>query len=97
MESACVAGRIKSRLARPTLQSIKRAAMMEHILQAEHHVMLGERHIERQREIVAKLEKTDPQEASRARALLAQFEELQVMHITDRDRLRNELAKIEAP
>jgi hypothetical protein len=70
---------------------------MGHLLQSENHVVRGERHIERQREIAASLEKTDRQEARRARDLLAQFEEMQVMHIVFRDRLRSELAKVEAP
>ena len=85
------------RLSPATLQTIKRVEMMDHLLQSEHHVMRGEHHIERQREIVASLEKTDPQEAGRARELLAQFEEMQVMHIIYRDRLRSQLGKVEAP
>jgi hypothetical protein len=84
------------RLSPATLQTIKRVEMMDHLLQSEHHVMRGEHHIERQREVVASLEKTDPQ-ASRARQLLVQFEEMQVMHITYRDRLRSELADLEEP
>lgn len=76
-----------------TLQSIRRQAMMDHLLQVEHHVMQGERHVERQREIVAKLEQIDPEEAARALELLAQFEQMQAMHIADRERLRHELGK----
>jgi gluconate kinase len=81
------------RVSPATLQSIKRAAMRNHLLQIEQHVMQGERHIERQREIVAKLEQIDAEHAFRARELLAQFEQMQVMHIADRDRLREELEK----
>jgi gluconate kinase len=74
-----------------TVQSFKRAAIMDHLLQIEHHVMQGERHIERQREIVAKLERSDVGQAGQARELLAQFEQMQVMHVADRDRLRKSL------
>ena len=80
-----------------TLQSIKRRAMMDHLLQVEHHVMQGQRHVERQREIVAKLEKIRSADANSARALLAQFEDMQAMHIADRDRLYRELEKTGSP
>lgn len=45
----------------------------------------------RQREIVAELER-DGHDVSEARKLLVQFEELQAMHVADRDRLIDELA-----
>jgi hypothetical protein len=76
-----------------TLQSVKRRAMMDHLLQVEHHVVQGQRHVERQREIVARLEQIESEEAGRARELLAQFEQMQAMHIADRDRLCNELER----
>lgn len=64
--------------------------LRQHLAQAEQHVALGERHVRHQREIVAKLEQ-DGHDAEEALKLLAQFEELQALHIADRDRLRKEL------
>jgi hypothetical protein len=60
--------------------------------QAERHVNLGESHIARQREGVVELER-DGHDTTEARRLLANFEELQGMHLADRDRIRYELAQ----
>jgi hypothetical protein len=71
-----------------------RAMIEEHLAQAERHVAQGEQHIARQREIVAKLTSDDHADAAEeARALLAQFEEMQKLHVSDRDRLREELGR----
>jgi hypothetical protein len=70
-----------------------RATVTAHLAQAERHVALGEQHIARQREIVSELE-DGSHDAVQARRLLAQFEELQALHIADRDRLRRELAEL---
>jgi hypothetical protein len=61
-----------------------------HFEQAERHVALGKKHIARQREIVAELER-DGHDTRSARSLLSQFEELQKMHVADRDRHRDML------
>ena len=61
-----------------------------HLAEAERHVVQGERNIARQRNVLATLER-DGHDAGQARKLLATFEELQAMHIADRDRLREEL------
>ena len=53
----------------------------------------GELHIAHQRELVAKLER-DGHDTKDARQLLKQFDELQQLHIQDRDRLDRELAEI---
>ncbi|TGS86186.1 hypothetical protein EN817_18675 [Mesorhizobium sp. M3A.F.Ca.ET.174.01.1.1] len=54
----------------------------------ERHVLLGERHIERQREIVADFRhrgyRTDL-----AEELLDLFEQMQILHVAHRDRLLN--------
>lgn len=50
------------------------------------------KHIMRPRELVAQLER-DGQDRGPARDLLTQFEELQVLHVTDPDRLIAELAR----
>ena len=67
-----------------------RAMLKQHLAQAEGHIALGERHIVRQRKLVAELEQKGCDTAE-AKRLLASFEELQAMHIADRDRLRRQL------
>ena len=67
-----------------------RALIGDHLAKAERHVDEGHRHVAHQREIVASLER-DGNDTTQARALLAQFEELQAMFIADRDRLLREL------
>jgi hypothetical protein len=69
-----------------------RATIELHLTQAERHVSEGERHIKRQRELVAELER-DGHDISKAVSLLARFQEMQELHVADRDRLRNELCK----
>ena len=64
--------------------------LQDHLAQAECHVAEGERNIARQREIVAQLE-CDGHDADQAARLLRSFEELQALHVADRDRLRKEL------
>jgi hypothetical protein len=73
-----------------TYNSLSLAMIREHLAQAEQHVALGERHVRHQREIVGKLQQ-DGHDAQEALKLLAQFEDLQAMHVADRDRLRKEL------
>lgn len=70
-----------------------RATILDHLQLAERHVAEGERHIARQKEIIVELE-NDRHDAIAARALLVQFEEMQVLHIADRDRLRAELVAL---
>ena len=66
-------------------------AMLENRLaQAERDVSQGQRHIAQQRELIAKLER-DGHDTKQAIELLHQFEQLQEMHVADRDRLRKEL------
>ena len=69
-----------------------RALIEDHLAQAERHVSEGEGHIARQREIVATLEH-DGHDTVAARATLAQFEDVQRLHVADRDRLRRELSE----
>jgi len=74
------------------LGAMDRAIVEEYLAQAERHVKQGDRHIESQRRIVAELERSGHIEAAgRARSLLTQFEEIQLAHIADRDRLKEEL------
>lgn len=67
-----------------------RATVERRLAQCERHVALGAEHVRSQRELIAKLEK-DGHDTTAAAALLLQFEELQALHIADRDRLRQEL------
>lgn len=64
--------------------------LRQHLAQAERHVAEGERRIARQRELVAELAR-DGHDTDQATQLLRQFEELQALHVVDRDRLRKEL------
>ncbi len=67
-----------------------RAMLQEHLIQAEQHVALGEIHIARQHDVIARPEavRADTLEAN---ALLVNFKEMQVIHVAHRDRLRMEL------
>lgn len=68
-------------------------AQLELVLrQSEAHVVLGARHISRQKEIIAELERRG-HDTDQARSLLVLFEELQVVHVQHRDRLIKQLAE----
>ena len=73
--------------------SLPRPVLEEHLRQARKHVADGERHLTRQREIVADYERLGL-DVAEAEWLLLQFEELQVMYVADRDRLEKQLASI---
>jgi hypothetical protein len=71
-----------------------RTVIEANLAQAEAHVALGEKHISRQREIIAEMERDGHDAvAANARDLLRLFVELQAEHVAHRDRLRNELAE----
>jgi hypothetical protein len=72
---------------------MERAMLLNHLAQAERHIDTGEQHVCKQRSLIAKLEK-DGHDPAGARQLLEQFEEIQAMHIADRDRIRAELKAI---
>lgn len=67
-----------------------REMVERHLGQARRHVEEGKRHITGQRELLARLER-DGHDTTEAAKLLASFEDLQRMHVTDRDRLEREL------
>jgi hypothetical protein len=69
-----------------------RVMIAQYLAQAEHHISDGERNLARQRELVAELER-DGCDATMAADTLAQFAQIQALHIADRDRLRRKLAK----
>jgi hypothetical protein len=68
-------------------------AILERLSAARRHVRTSERNIARQRKVVSELER-DGHVSLEAKRLLARFEELQELHIADRDRLETELAEI---
>jgi|EndMetStandDraft_4_1072995.scaffolds.fasta_scaffold1821790_1 hypothetical protein len=69
-----------------------RELLEKSLAEAERRVIEAERHVAKQLEFVARLER-DNRDPSQAMHLLQQFEELQAMHTADRDRLRKELLK----
>jgi hypothetical protein len=60
------------------------------LAEAEQRVAKAERHLANQLEFVARLER-DGCDPSQAMHLLQHFEELQALHVADRDRLRKQL------
>lgn len=67
-----------------------RATLERHLVMAEGHVRSGAEHLAQQREIVAKLER-DGRDTKIASDLLRTFEEMQDMHVADRDRIAAEI------
>lgn len=65
--------------------------LTRHLALAEDHVALGKRHIDMQHELIAGLLRNG-HDAAQARELLATFEELQLAHTADRERIQRELA-----
>jgi hypothetical protein len=64
--------------------------LRQHFESAERHVADGKGHIARQREIVACLEHLEePLTLQKARDLLRNMEHTQLLHVTERDRLRD--------
>ena len=69
---------------------VSREMLQRHLQQADTHVAMGAEHIRQQRERLSQLERHG-HDTFRTRALLAQFEDLQDMHIAHRDRLLQQL------
>jgi hypothetical protein len=66
------------------------AMVKDHLAMANRHIVTGNRVITRQRQLIDELE-ADGHDTRQALALLAQFENLQALHLADRDRLIDEL------
>src|SRR5262245_1325091 len=64
--------------------------LQRHLQQTEAHVAMGAEHVRQQRERLSQLERRG-HDTFRTKALLAQFEDLQDMHIAHRDRLLQQL------
>jgi len=69
---------------------VNREMLQRHLQQAEAHVAMGAEHLRQQRERLSQLERHG-HDTFRTRALLAQFEDLQDMHIAHRHRLLQQL------
>jgi hypothetical protein len=69
-----------------------RSLIEEHLAQANRHVAEGEGHVTKQRELVAQMER-DGHDTTEALKLLGHFEELQELHIADRNRIEEELRR----
>ena len=68
-------------------------ANLKHLLEdAEMRVQRGQRHLDRQREAVAVLERAD-QDAKKAKRLLKILEKALAIHVADRDRPAKRLAR----
>lgn len=66
--------------------------LLDHLEMAERNVALGERHISQQRARLAAF-RHDKELAGDAAVLLQRFEELQVRHVENRDRLLRALSQ----
>jgi len=76
---------------------MNRALLLAHLAQVERHIREGGRHLSRQREIVAELERhghQHSQTAKMAKDLLQSFEMAQSAHLNDRVHLEQALREI---
>jgi hypothetical protein len=65
-----------------------RSILLAHLARAEQHLAESDIHVQRQREIVARLARDgDAEELGRAQQLLARFEEMHATHAADRERV----------
>jgi len=71
-----------------------RALLSQHLVQAEQHVSLCERHVYRQRALVEHLAIVG-NDTGQAECLLQEFEQMLLMFTADRDRVRAELARFD--
>jgi hypothetical protein len=69
-----------------------RDTLQQRLAQTEGYMAMSKGHIASQREFAVGLLR-DGHDASQALALLLRFEELQQLHVADRDRLRGELGR----
>ncbi len=73
-----------------------RTLITKHLMQAAEHIALGERHIGRQKEIIANLQARGL-DTDLAQKVLDQFEQLQKEHVSHRDWLIGKLADTAGP
>ena len=72
-----------------------RDRMRQHLEEAERHVEQGRQHLRKQCEVIDRLQR-DGHDPSSARKLLHALEQTQIMHIADRDRIREQLTRAPA-
>ena len=72
-----------------------RSRIENHLADAERHVIEGEHHVLKQREIIALMSERG-HSTTDAERLLQTLEESQRLHLTDRERLRQELAVLKS-
>ena len=70
---------------------VDRAFLVNALHQAQKHIEMSDRHIARQTELVAELDR-DGHDTTMARKLLAKFQDLRQRHIETQNRLMNQLA-----
>jgi hypothetical protein len=78
-----------------TVRQVDRALVISVLQAAEDHLAIGARQIAKQRQLVSRLER-DGVDTTDAIALLREMERTQELHAGDRDRLRAELAVLNA-
>ena len=66
--------------------------LREHLAQAESHIAIGEEHLRKQRRIIAELEEHG-HNTKMARELLKEFEDVQTMHVADKERVLKEIER----
>ena len=75
---------------------MERSTLERHLAMAETHISEGQRHVARQRELISKLIREGHHDMiPEAKQFLALLEEMQALHVADRDQVRSELAKFE--
>jgi hypothetical protein len=70
-----------------------REMLKRHLAQTEEHIATGDKNIARQRDVIAQLER-DGHDTASARSFLREFEQLQALHIAERERLLRELSEL---
>jgi hypothetical protein len=73
---------------------MSRLTLARHLAQAEARIALGQKHIARQNEIIAELERAG-HDAVTAKALLVVFEATHELHIADHDQIIVEIAALD--
>ena len=72
--------------------AVPRGTLLDHLALAERHIAEGSVIIDKQKLLITELQR-DGHDTDKSRALLHQFEQIQELHIADRERLIAELAK----
>lgn len=66
--------------------------LVDHLAQAERHLVQAQEHVRLQHDVIAKLQRNG-HDTRQANTLLNTFIDMEAAHLADRDRLRRELAK----